>query len=125
MTVGSARPLEDAARIAWVELIARLVAVYGFDCWKAYQLLTQAGKIRVGNMADTNYSMLTKIENAGEPMRACEIHTAAAELIGEPIRWSSVKGILSAHTIGCDRRFRRIRRRCYELTSGFRGESSF
>ncbi len=62
---------------------------------------------------------------AEEPMRACEIHAAAAELIGESISWSSVKGILSAHTIGGDRRFRRIRRGCYELTPAFRGGSSF
>ncbi len=67
----------------------------------------------------------TVLELAGEPMRAHEIHAAAAELIGAPILWSSVKGILSAHTIGGDRRFRRIRRGCYELTPGFRGESSF
>ena len=58
---------------------------------------------------------------AEEPMRACEIHAAAAELIGDSIRWPSVKGILSAHTIGGDRRFRRIRRGCYELTPAFRG----
>jgi len=68
----------------------------------------------------------TVLELAGEPMRAREIHAAAGELIGESIRWSSVKGILSAHTIGGgDRRFRRIRRGCYELTRGSRGESSF
>jgi hypothetical protein len=67
----------------------------------------------------------TVLELAGEPMRAREIHAAAAELIGSPILWSSVKGILSAHTIGADRRFRRIHRGCYELTPGSRGESSF
>ena len=66
----------------------------------------------------------TVLELAEEPMRAREIHAASAELVGESIRWSSVKGILSAHTIGGDRRFRRIRRGCYELTSGFRGEPS-
>ena len=63
MTVGSAQPLEDAARIARVELIAGLVVDYGFDRWRAYELLTQAGRMRVGNMADPNYSMLTKVEN--------------------------------------------------------------
>jgi len=67
----------------------------------------------------------TVLELGGKPMQAREIHAAAAELTDEPIRWSSVKGILSAHTIGADRRFRRIRRGCYELTPGFRGESSF
>jgi len=67
----------------------------------------------------------TVLELAGEPMRACEIHAAASELIGESIGWSSVKGILSAYAIGGDRRFRRIRRGCYELNRGFRGESHF
>src|SRR5262245_27885802 len=33
-------------------------------------------------------------------MRACEIPAAANELLGRPLRWSSVKGILSAYTLG-------------------------
>jgi hypothetical protein len=66
----------------------------------------------------------TVLEGAGEPMRVREIHATAAELGGASIKWSSVKGILSAHTIGGDRRFRRIRRGCYELTPAFRGRSS-
>jgi hypothetical protein len=36
------------------------------------------------------------LEQAGPPMRAREIHAAACELLGRPLRWSSVKGILSA-----------------------------
>ena len=62
MAVGSTRPLEDAARIAWVELIGWLVADYGFDRWEAYQLLTHAGRMRVGNMVDPKYSMVARIE---------------------------------------------------------------
>ena len=62
MTVGCSRPLEDAARIAWVELIKWLEADYGFDRWEAYQLLTQAGRMRLGNMVDPKYSMVAKIE---------------------------------------------------------------
>ena len=61
MTVGSARPMEDAARVAWTELIGWLVADYGFDRWDAYQLLTQAGRMRVGNMVDPQYSLVAKI----------------------------------------------------------------
>jgi acetamidase/formamidase len=61
MTVGSARPLEDAARIAWVELIGWLVEEHGFDRFEAYQLLTQAGRMRVGNMVDPQYSMVARI----------------------------------------------------------------
>jgi acetamidase/formamidase len=62
MAVGSTRPLEDAARIAWVELITWLVADHGFDRWEAYQLLTQAGRMRVGNMVDPKYSMVARID---------------------------------------------------------------
>lgn len=62
MAVGSTRPLEDAARIAWVELISWLEADHGFDRWEAYQLLTQAGRMRVGNMVDPKYSMVAKID---------------------------------------------------------------
>ena len=61
MTVGSARPLEDAARIATTELIGWLVDDHGFDRFEAYQLLTQAGRIRVGNMVDPQYSVVAKI----------------------------------------------------------------
>lgn len=64
MTVGSARPLEDAARIAWRELIRWLVADYGFGTEAAYQLLTQAGRMRLGNMVDPQYSMVARIERA-------------------------------------------------------------
>ena len=62
MVVGSARPMEDAARIAWTELIGWLVADYGFDKYAAYQLLTQAGRMRVGNMVDPQYSLVAKID---------------------------------------------------------------
>jgi amidase len=60
MVVGSARPMEDAARIAYAELIHWLEQDYGFDRLDAYQLLTQAGGLYVGNMVDTNYSLVAK-----------------------------------------------------------------
>jgi hypothetical protein len=52
---------------------------------------------------------------AGRPMRACEIHATATELVGAPLRWRSVKGILSAYTIGGGKRFRRVRHGVYDL----------
>jgi amidase len=58
MTVGSAKPMEDAARIAYSELVKWLVADFGFDSLDAYQLLTQAGGLYVGNMVDTVYSLV-------------------------------------------------------------------
>jgi acetamidase/formamidase len=58
MVVGSARPMEDAARIAYAELVAWLASDYGFDPLDAYQLLTQVGGLYVGNMVDTTYSLV-------------------------------------------------------------------
>ena len=69
MVVGSARPMEDAARIANTELILWLEHEYGFDRWDAYQLLTQAGGLYVGNMVDTTYSLVASVakEHLGRP----------------------------------------------------------
>ncbi len=61
MSVGSARPMEDAARIAYADLIDWIVRDYGFDPLDAYQLLTQLGKLYVGNMVDTTYSLVAKV----------------------------------------------------------------
>ncbi len=57
MTIGSSRPMEDAARIAYRELVRWLVADYGFDQAEAYFLLTQAGRVRLGNMVDPKYTL--------------------------------------------------------------------
>lgn len=57
MTIGSARPMEDAARIAYRELVRWLSADYDFDETEAYFLLTQAGRIRLGNMVDPKYTL--------------------------------------------------------------------
>lgn len=57
MSVGSARPLEDAARIAYKDLIQWLCADYGFEQSEAYFLCTQAGRVRLGNMVDPKYTV--------------------------------------------------------------------
>lgn len=61
MTIGSARPLEDAARQAYRELVLWLATDFGFDKLDAYMLLTQAGRARLGNMVDPKYTMGTSI----------------------------------------------------------------
>lgn len=60
MVVGSARPMEDAARIAYTELVKWLAADHGYDTLDAYQLLTQVGELYVGNMVDTTYSLVAR-----------------------------------------------------------------
>ncbi len=69
MVVGSARPMEDAARIANTELVLWLEQEHGYDRWDAYQLLTQAGGLYVGNMVDTTYSLVASVakEHLGRP----------------------------------------------------------
>lgn len=61
MVAGSARPLDDALRIASVELIDWMVSDFGFDRLDAYYLLGQAVQYRVGNMVDTNYTVVAKM----------------------------------------------------------------
>jgi len=60
MVAGSARPLMDAVRVSHVELIKWLVADYGFDKWEAVQVLSQVGRIRIGNVVDPNYTVVAK-----------------------------------------------------------------
>jgi len=57
MAIGSARPLEDAARIAYRELTRWVAADFGFEELEAYMLLTQCGKVRLGNMVDPKYTV--------------------------------------------------------------------
>lgn len=40
----------------------RVLRKYGWDKWEAYQALTQIGKLYVGNMVDTYYSLVAKID---------------------------------------------------------------
>lgn len=57
MCIGSARPLEDAARIAYRELVLWMEDAHGFDKWDAYMLLSQCGIVRLGNFVDPKYSV--------------------------------------------------------------------
>ncbi|MDW3221546.1 MAG: acetamidase/formamidase family protein [Paracoccaceae bacterium] len=57
MFIGSARPLEDAARIAYRELVRWVAAQTGQSEEEAYMLLTMCGKVRLGNMVDPKYSV--------------------------------------------------------------------
>jgi amidase len=60
MVFGSVRPLIDALRIAYVELIEWLVADYGFEKMEAFQVASQVGEVRVANVVDPNYTVVAK-----------------------------------------------------------------
>ena len=57
MSLGSARPMEDAARMAYRDLVAWMIEDFGFEESEAYFLATQAGRMRVGNMVDPKYTL--------------------------------------------------------------------
>ena len=57
MTIGSARPLEDATRIAYNQLVLWLEKEYDYDRWDAYMMLSQCGQVRLGNFVDPKYSV--------------------------------------------------------------------
>lgn len=69
MVAGSVRPLSDALRIAYVELIDWLVADYGFDRMEAFQVVSQGGVVRVANMVDPNYTVVAKFPKRLLPKR--------------------------------------------------------
>jgi amidase len=62
MAIGSARPLEDAARIAYKELVLWMEAEFGYERWDAYMMLSQCGKVRLGNFVDPKYTVGAGIE---------------------------------------------------------------
>jgi amidase len=62
MAIGSTRPLEDATRIAYAELVLWLEKEYGFDRWDAYMMLSQCGRVRLGNVVDPKYTVGAAID---------------------------------------------------------------
>ena len=60
MSTGSARPLEDAFRIAHSDLVMWLVEEFGFDKIDAYQLVSQISESPVANVCDPNYTFVAK-----------------------------------------------------------------
>jgi amidase len=62
MFIGSARPMEDAIRIAYRELVRWVAAETGQSESDAYLLLSMCGKVRLGNMVDPKYTLAAAIE---------------------------------------------------------------
>jgi acetamidase/formamidase len=50
----------DCVRIAYVQLITWLVDEYGFEQFEAYQVVSQVGTMRIGNIVDPNYTVVAK-----------------------------------------------------------------
>ncbi|MCP4416111.1 MAG: acetamidase [Chloroflexi bacterium] len=68
MVAGSARPLEDAVRIACTQLVYWAMEG-GLSLTDSYQLVSQAVTMRIGNVVDPNYTVVAKIAKRYLPPR--------------------------------------------------------
>jgi acetamidase/formamidase len=61
LSTGSAKPLEDAFRIAQLDLVRWVAASTGMSELDSYQLLSQAVESPLANVCDTNYTSVAKV----------------------------------------------------------------
>jgi acetamidase/formamidase len=61
MTTGSAKPMEDAFRIAHVDMVRWVVELLGLSTMDAYQLVTQTVLTPVANACDKVYTVVCKM----------------------------------------------------------------
>jgi acetamidase/formamidase len=79
MSTGSARPLEDAFRIAQLDLVQWVAKRCGLSEMDSYQLLSQTVESPLANVCDTNYTSLAKVRKDWLPP-AIEDFSVHAEL---------------------------------------------
>jgi amidase len=69
MAAGIYRPVDDALRIAFTQLVNWIHADYGLSELDAYELLSQVGKIHLTEMVDPNYVVIAKVDKKYLPPR--------------------------------------------------------
>jgi len=69
MAAGIYRPVDDAVRIAFTELVAWIHADYGLSELDTYELLSKVGKIHLTEMVDPNYVVVASIEKKFLPAK--------------------------------------------------------
>ena len=69
MAVGAYRPLDDALRIAFTELVGWIHSGYGLSELDAYELLSKVAKIHLVEMVDPNYVVIAAVEKKYLPPR--------------------------------------------------------
>jgi acetamidase/formamidase len=62
MAVGAYRPLDDALRIAFTELVGWIHNDYGLSEMDAYELLSEVAEIHLNEMVDPNYVVVAKVK---------------------------------------------------------------
>jgi acetamidase/formamidase len=81
MSTGSARPLEDAFRIAHGDLVRWLVEEFTLEALDAYQLVSQISESPVANVCDPNYTFVAKAPKRYLP--SPEVYTATHQRLRE------------------------------------------
>lgn len=69
MAAGIYRPVDDAVRIAFTELVSWIHADYGLSELDAYELLSKVGKIHLTEMVDPNYVVIASIDKKYLPSK--------------------------------------------------------
>jgi len=60
MVIGSTRPLMDCVRLSQIGLLNWLLEDYGFNREEAWQLMAQVGSMRIGNIVDPCYTVVSR-----------------------------------------------------------------
>jgi amidase len=69
MTLGAYRPLDDALRIAFTEMIAWIKKDYGLSEMDSYELLSKVARIHLNEMVDPNYVIVVSVEKKYLPKK--------------------------------------------------------
>jgi acetamidase/formamidase len=69
MAVGAYRPLDDALRIAFTELVGWIHSDYGLSEMDGYELLSKVAKIHLVEMVDPNYVVIAGIDKRYLPKK--------------------------------------------------------
>ncbi len=67
MSLGAARPLEDAARIAYRDMVEWVRERTGLGAMDAYQFVSQAARAPLTELVDPEYTVLVKVEKRRLP----------------------------------------------------------
>ena len=69
MAVGMYRPLDDALRIAFTQLVGWMHDDYGMSEMDAYELLSKTARIHLDEMVDPNYVVVARIDRRFLPAK--------------------------------------------------------
>ena len=67
MSVGAGRPLEDAARVAFKDMVQWVREKTGLSEMDAYQFVSQSARAPIVQIVDPNYTVMVKIEKSRLP----------------------------------------------------------